>query len=351
MNIASVLQGLAVLIWLVFFGLVFITIARASRGRDTRGFMVGLIALAAVGLIVTSLGLSVVFIQPNERGVVISALAPKGYREPALEPGMRFIVPYFEEVRRYPISNQNYTMSIAPNEGEIQGDDSISARTLDGQEIFIDASVIFQIDPTKVIDVHITWQDRYKNELVRAQARGVIRDGVSQYRVEEVVSTKRFEMVNFVREALAAKLSDNGLLLVDFVLRNITFSPEYAASIEQKQIAEQQAQQARLVVEQRRQEAEQARQQAQGLADSAVIRAQGDADARIIQAEAERQALDLIAQALAKNPDLLTYTYINKLAPSIQVMLVPNNAPYLLPLPSLPGPQPAATPVQPSTTP
>ncbi len=50
----------------------------------------------------------------------------------------------------------------------------------------------------------------------------------------------------------------------DFVLRNIAFSPEYAASVEQKQIAEQLAQQAAFVVQQRKQEAEQARKTARG---------------------------------------------------------------------------------------
>ncbi len=119
------------------------------------------------------------------------------------------------------------------------------------------------------------------------------------------------------------------------MLRNITFSPEYAASVEQKQIAEQQAQQAKFVVEQRKQEAEQARQVAQGLADAVVIHAKGDAEARLIQAEAEAKALELIAAALADKPELLTYQYITKLAPGIQVMLVPNNTPYLLPLPTL----------------
>jgi regulator of protease activity HflC (stomatin/prohibitin superfamily) len=102
-----------------------------------------------------------------------------------------------------------------------------------------------------------------------------MRDVTSQYRVEEVVSTKRLEMTQQIRDAIEQKMADNGLTLVEFIMRNITFSPEYAASVEQKQIAEQQALQAGLVVEQRRQEAEQARQVAQGQADSVVIRAEG----------------------------------------------------------------------------
>ena len=175
---------------------------------------------------------------------------------------------------------------------------------------------------------------------------------VSQFRVEEVVTTKRFELVKEIREAMASKLEENGLLLVDLILRNITFSPEYAASVEQKQIAEQQAQQAKFVVESKRQEAEQARQSAQGQADAVVIRAKGDAESRLIEAEAEAKALQLIANALRDNPDLITYQYVNKLAPGVQVMLVPNNTPYLLPLPSLePSVVQPAPSLQPTTTP
>jgi len=170
--------------------------------------------------------------------------------------------------------------------------------------------------------------------LVRAQARGIIRDVVSQYRVDAVVSTKRLEMTGLIRDALDKKFTENGLQLVDFVLRNIAFSPEYGASIEQKQIAEQLSQQAKFVVEQKKQEAEQARQTAQGAADAVVIRAKGDAEARLVQADAEAKALLLINEALRNNPDLLTYQYINKLAPSISTMLLPNNSPFLFPLPN-----------------
>ncbi len=83
-----------------------------------------------------------------------------------------------------------------------------------------------------MVKVHILWQNRYSSDLVRAQSRSIIRDAVSQFGVEEVVSSKRFEMVQMVNERLSKKFEENGLLLVDFVLRNITFSPEYAASVE-----------------------------------------------------------------------------------------------------------------------
>lgn len=344
MDVASFLKVFAAVAWLAFIGITAIVVLRASRNKNVKGFVTALLVVLIVALLVSTASAGLVFIQPEERGVVISALQSGGYRPEPLQPGLRWIIPYFESVITYPISRQTYTMSIADREGDIQGDDSITARTADGQEIFVDASVIYAIDPSKVVRVHIDWQARYTDELVRPLARGVIRDVVSQYRVEEVVTSKRTEMTNTMSDDMAKKLGDNGLSLVNFILRNITFSPEYAASVEQKQIAEQQAQQAAFVVDQRKQEAEQARQVAQGQADAAVINAQGAADARVIQAEAEAEALQLIADALNENEDLLLYQYINQLAPGIQVMLVPNDNPYLLTLPTLPEATPVPVP-------
>jgi regulator of protease activity HflC (stomatin/prohibitin superfamily) len=351
MNVASFIKVFAAIAWLAFFGLIVITILRASRSKNIKGAVTILLVVLAAALVLTTVSAGLVFIQPEERGVVISALQPTGYRVQPLQPGLRWIIPFFESVITYPISRQTYTMSIASSEGAVQGDDSITARTADGQEIFVDASVIFAIDPTKVVQVHIDWQNRYTNELVRPLARGVIRDVVSQYKVEEVVTTKRVEMTSLISQGLQQKFEENGLGLVDFILRNITFSPEYAASVEQKQVAEQQAQQAAFVVEQRRQEAEQARQVAQGQADAVVINAKGAADARVLQAQAEAQALQLIATALQNNDKLLLYQYISKLAPGVQVMLVPNNNPYLLTLPTLPAPTSTEPGMVPTPTP
>ncbi len=348
MDIASFLKGFAGLLWLIVVALIVLAVVRASRGQKVRTLQTSILVTAILAILLTTISAGLVFIRPEERGVVISAIAPKGYREEPLQPGLSWVVPYFETVVRYPISRQTYTMSIAPAEGQVQGDDSITARTFDGQEIFLDASIIYAIDPGEVVGVHIDWQNRYQDELVRPLARGVMRDAVSQYKLEEVLSTKRLELTQQIRDQVEKKLAENGLTLVDFIMRNITFSPEYAASVEQKQIAEQQAKQAALIVEQRRQEAEQARQVAQGQADAVVIRAEGAAEARVIEAQAEAQALQLIAAALRGSPDLLNYQYISKLSPGIQVMLVPNNAPYLLPLPTLePGlnlPTPLPTP-------
>ncbi len=333
MNIAALVQSLGVFAWVAFVAVLMVVFTRMARKQAVKGISTLAFGLLALAIIFSTVGAGLVFIQPEERGVVISAFSPTGYRDSALEPGLRWVIPFVEQVRLYPISRQTYTMSAQPSEGQRAGDDSIRARTRDGQEVFIDSSVIYAIDPDRVIDLHIRWQDRYDEELVRPLVRGIIRDAASQYSIEEIVSSKRDEFKQRIAEELTAKLSDNDLLLIDFVLRDIHFSEEYAAAVEQKQIAEQQALQAQFVVEQKKQEAEQARQVAQGEADAEVIRAEGQAKARVIQAQAEAEALRIIAQVLADNPDLLTYEYIQKLSPNVQVMFLPNDSPFLFPLP------------------
>ncbi|MBK9926666.1 MAG: prohibitin family protein [Anaerolineales bacterium] len=333
MNIVDVIRSLAGFAWLGAIGLGVLAIARASRNQGAKGISTTVVIVLALALVLSVLGAGLVYVESNERGVV-KTISAGGVRPEALSPGLHWIVPVVESVVTYSVSNQTYTMSAASTEGQVMGDDSIRARTKDGQEIILDASVIYKVDPLKVVSLHIVWQNNYENGIVRPEARGIIRDAVSQYGVEEVVSTKRAEMVQFITDELSSTLSKNNLELVDFVLRDIHFSEGYAAAVEQKQIAEQQAQQAKLTVEQKKQEAEQARQTAQGQADAAVIAAQGAAEAQIIQAKAQAEANALIGQSLQENPEILQYQYILKLAPGVQTIFIPSGQQFILPLPN-----------------
>jgi regulator of protease activity HflC (stomatin/prohibitin superfamily) len=331
MNIADVLRTLAAFAWMAAVVLVVLIVIRLGRNQPIKGLTSLTVGVLIAAFVLTIVGAGLVFINPQERGVVISALSPQGYRQEPLAPGLHWVVPFAEQVQRYVISRQTYTMSAQTTEGQVTGDDSIRARTKDGQEVFIDASIIYSIDPNKVIPLHINWQNRYEDQVVRPAARNAIRDAVSQYGVEEIVSTKRAEMESLISQSVSTKLEQNDLAMVDFLLRDIHFSDEYAAAVEQKQIAEQQAQQAKLVVEQKKQEAEQARQVAQGTADAAVISAKGAAEARVIQAQAESQANDLLSKSLT--PALLQYQYILKLSPGVQTIFVPTGNQFILPLP------------------
>ena len=306
MNVASLVSVLASLSWLLVIGSILFAGASVARGGRARSFASLVGGSLALALVLSTVSQGLIFIQPESRGVVISALQQTGIRSQALQPGLRFVVPFFESVREYPIAKQTYTMSGAAAEGQIAGDDSIVARTADGQEVRI-----------------------------RPKLRGIARDSAARYGIQEIYSERRDELSYEIETDLRTTLQENGLMLDAFVLRNITFTPEYASVIEQKQIAEQEVQRQAFVVKQREQEADQLRMSAKGQADAVVIAAEGKAQEILIEAQAQAAALEAIGDALTPNPDLLQYTYVQELGDDVEVMLVPANSPYLFELPEL----------------
>ncbi len=324
---------LGVIGWVLIFGLIAYLLyvgSMRAQGRAMKYSVTLIILLAIGGVALNTAGNGLVFIQPQERAIVISALSSVGYRDPPLNPGLHFIVPFAESVKRYTVAQQSYTMSKTPTEGSVKGDDSVATRTSDGQLVYIDATVQYQVDENLVTNLYVKWQDRYTDDFVRPQSRAIIYNQAALYKVEEVYSTKRVELQALITAQLKDIFAHDGLKLTAFLLRNVTFSDEYAASIEQKQIAQQNAEKAKFLVELEQQEAERVRVQAKGLADAAISRAQGDAESQVIRAKAESESLGLIANALKDNPNLLTYRYIEKLAPTISTIFLPTNQPFLL---------------------
>lgn len=317
MVLASLLGVLSTLLWVALIGYVIFVFAQRSRGRPSK-ISVSIVAVLIVGALLFSiLSAGIVVIDAREVGVVFNDIY--GLRPYYLGPGLHVVTPFVEHVYRYPTVRQSYTMSISPSEGDQFGDDSLWSRTIDGQQVSIDATVFFEVNPAKAPLLHAKWQERYLADFVRPTVRGVTRARVSQYSVEEVYSLKREELRLAIEADLAKLFDEEGLSLRSFIIRNVNFTDEYTQSIEQKQIAEQEAQRMKYVVEKEGLEAERKRVEAEGVKDAAIVRAQGEAE-----------ALRLINEALSQNRDLLLYRYIEKLAPNISVMMLPSGSPFIL---------------------
>jgi regulator of protease activity HflC (stomatin/prohibitin superfamily) len=282
-------------------------------------------------LCINLLAFSVVFIRPHEVGVVVSFPSPGGVRPQPLAGGLYLIIPFSERVVKYPIAWQTYTMASSYDEGDHLGDDSIRARTSDGQEVLLNCSVIYRVDSEQAVLLHVEWQDRYREEFVRPVTRALVRRQVSQFTVEEVNSSARRDLEADLDRRLREEFANKGLILDEFLLRDITFSPEYAAAVENKQVALEEQIRADY-------EAERMRRMARGRADAVVIESQG-----------RSEGLALIGNALSENRDLLTYRYIEKLPENIRVMLVPTDAPLILPLEDMLNETETLTPTLPLT--
>ena len=113
MQITVLISALAAFSWLVVVAFLALAVLRTRQGKKARGAVTGIIIAVVAGVLLSTVSAGLVFIQPQERGVVISAIEPDGYRNTVLEPGLRWVIPYAENVKTYNISKYTYTMSIA----------------------------------------------------------------------------------------------------------------------------------------------------------------------------------------------------------------------------------------------
>lgn len=347
MAITGALTFLTSLFVLALVGGVLLIAYNNVRGRPIR-MGITLVVVALIGiLILVPLNAGLVLIQPNEVGVVFrqTARGEAALRDP-LQSGLQWVVPFIDRVIPYDVGQQSIDMVgiSEPGVGQapvgVRDEVAVRAITNDGQQIYLDVTVQFRVDATRVNEIHRNWPSTLENPTyittyVVPQTRSVVRNAVSQYGAEEIYRGGRGTLETEIVEDLRPRLESRGFLLTDVLIRDISFSEQFTEAIEQKQIAEQQAQQAAFRVQQAQQEAEQARVEAQGQADSAVIAAEGQAQATILQAEAEAEALRLINEIIAQNPTLIQYEYINQLGDNVRLIIVPSNSPFLFDLQDL----------------
>src|SRR5262245_58208666 len=124
MNIADVVRALAGFTWLAAIGIGLLLITRVARNQAARGLGTLTVVVVVASVLFTALGAGLVFVEPNERGVVIT-IGRGGILPNPLEPGLHWIVPFVQRVQIYSVSRQTYTMSGSAQEGQVQGDDSI----------------------------------------------------------------------------------------------------------------------------------------------------------------------------------------------------------------------------------
>lgn len=358
MTLNSILGFLSLAGWLAVLAGVGIAISNAAQNRPTRGG----IALAGMGLLtgviffLASAGL--VTVSATQVAVVFQAIGgdpEEGnlWKTP-LGPGVHIILPIINEPILYPTVVQTYTMSRVTDEGQVRRADAVEARTRDGQQVLIDVSVLYRIDPSLANTLHRKWQNRYENDFVRPTVRSAIREQVASYSVNDLyggtslITTTDAETGQSRTEQAISRLpelqrnlnrdlrpifAENGLFLQELLIREITFSEEFIRAVEQKQVAEQQAEQAKQEAARARTlaegEANALRERAAGEAQALRTRAEGEAAAIIARAEAEAKALALINAELSKNPMLLQWRYIEQIAPNISMILLPSNAPFL----------------------
>jgi len=325
-GISAILSALALLGFLGFLAGIGLVVVAASQGRPVRGGILLSIIGLVVGILFSIIANGILIVEPTQVAVIFNTLS--GELETPRRSGTSVVIPVLQTATIYPIQQQEYTMSGVREEGIVQGDDSVRGRSIDGQEVLVDITVIYQIDPQEVNTVHQRWQNRYQDEFIRPTLRGQARDSISRFRAEDIFGERRTELGDSIEANLGSRMTEEGFILTDLVVRDVTFSSEFAQSIEQRLIAEQNRLRG---IE----EAERVRIAAQGERDAEIARAEGSAQAIVLNAQAQAEALRLVSEQIAANPSLIQYEYVQNLSDNINLALVPSNSPFLFDFESL----------------
>jgi regulator of protease activity HflC (stomatin/prohibitin superfamily) len=212
---------------------------------------------------------TLIFVPAGHVGVVYDR--GRGVLPNPMKEGLNFAMPLWQSVTLMDTRLQEYTMSVVPDEGALRRDDSLDAPTSDGQQVKVDATVIFRINANKAPEIYRTIGIDYVDKLIRPYARSQIRMVISRYTAPAIYSEKRQEAESAMTRELAEMLKSKNLIIDKILLRTVIFSPEYSKSIEAKVIAEQRVKQAEFEVKEATQRAQAKIAEAKGLAEAQAL--------------------------------------------------------------------------------
>lgn len=209
---------------------------------------------------------TLIFVPAGHVGVMYDR--GRGVLPSAMREGLNFAIPFWQSVTLMDTRLQEYTMSMAPDEGALRRDDSLDAPTSDGQQVKVDATVIFRIDASKAPEIYHAIGVDYVDKLIRPYSRSQIRMVISRYTAPAIYSEKRQEAETAMTKELADLLKPKNIIIDKILLRTVVFSPEYSKAIEEKVVAEQKVKQATFEVQVASQQAQAKIAEAKGLAEA-----------------------------------------------------------------------------------
>ena len=116
--------------------------------------------------------------------------------------------------------------------------DAVRGRSKDGQDVFIDVTITYQILPEDAPFLRRQFinETGYKTTLIQPAARSVVYDSIGKFNALELIADKRDDFNDFIAQSLKKVYSENKIQFREVFVRKITFSPEFASAIEENKL-------------------------------------------------------------------------------------------------------------------
>lgn len=288
--------------------------AEGPRTTPSRFLLVHVLPVVLLFLVASS----VVQVEAGSAAAVLRFGKVQGY---TLNPGLHVVIPVADRVRLYRTQQVVYETSDDPGSSQATFTDySIDTMTKDGQRIRVRFTAVVQIDPGKVGEIAQTigTERDVIEKVVKANARSEGRNIPKSFEARQLYGEEVYKCQEAIRAKLEPVFKRNGVVLVEFLLRDIGFNDALADALEQKQIALENVVTAQRNIEKARAEASQT-----------IVAAQGEKIASITRAQGEAEAARLLQQQLSKNPAYSQYVLAKGIADGktgIDWSILPSNA-------------------------
>jgi regulator of protease activity HflC (stomatin/prohibitin superfamily) len=222
--------------------------------------------------------------------------------------GTYFFFRPLSEFAVYDVGLQNLEMLREPG-GRRTSDESLRFKTVDGNDISVNVTIAWSVDPEKapyVLQFVGGSTREVEEKLVWPVSRTVVRDVLNQLTSEQYYNAQqRFRMGEEAKRRLNLILASEGIVVENVLLGEHKFNQTYEQIIRDKKVAEQEAARLKSETEAAREEMKRDLERAKGAVGREIEEATGDSAKRRLEAdgiffERQRQAEAILAEKRAR---------------------------------------------------